>query len=207
MLVLLTCFDHVVLETLNINLSSPKPGHTTGGSGRGARRIGGVGLGRTGCQQNCLPKRLDSLVPSKASRTRGLNVFPEARISELLCKRNAGTKPAVDNRFICSLSAVYLRFTTWTRKALSSWLLTSVLSPLCPCKPFPCKACPGSKCNWPRCKFFAPKSQDCNYVLLFVLPSFCLLVAALVARRQGSAKTRSRGKVLLSPRTAKEFSY
>ena len=29
------------------NLSSPKPGHTTGGSGRGARRGGGAGSGRT----------------------------------------------------------------------------------------------------------------------------------------------------------------
>ena len=27
--------------------------------------------------------------------------------------------------------------------ALRSWLLTSVLTPICPCKPFSCKACPG----------------------------------------------------------------
>ena len=38
------------------NLSSPKPGHTTGGSGRGARRGGGAASGRTGCQQNSSPR-------------------------------------------------------------------------------------------------------------------------------------------------------
>ena len=39
-----------------LNLSSPKPGHTTGGSGRGARRGGGAASGRTGCQQNSSPR-------------------------------------------------------------------------------------------------------------------------------------------------------
>ena len=68
------------------NLSSPKPGHTTSGSGRGARRGGGAGSGRTGCQQICSPKGQASLVPSKASWTCRLNVSPEARTSEILFK-------------------------------------------------------------------------------------------------------------------------
>ena len=33
----------------SFHLSNPKPEHTTGGSGRGARRGGGAGSGRTGC--------------------------------------------------------------------------------------------------------------------------------------------------------------
>ena len=41
-----------------------KPGHTSGGSGRGARRGGGAGSGRTGCQQNCSPRRQGSVLPS-----------------------------------------------------------------------------------------------------------------------------------------------
>ena len=51
------------------NLSSPKSGHTTGGSGRVAWRRGGAVSGRTGCQQNCSPKGQSSFVPSKASKT------------------------------------------------------------------------------------------------------------------------------------------
>ena len=43
------------------NLSSPKPGHTTSGSGRGACLGGGAGSGKTGCQQNCSPWRQASL--------------------------------------------------------------------------------------------------------------------------------------------------
>ena len=68
------------------DLSSPKPGHTTSGSGRGARRGGGAGSGRTGCQQNCSPRRQGTLVPSKASKTRRLKVTPEARTSEIKFK-------------------------------------------------------------------------------------------------------------------------
>ena len=88
-----------------VNLSNPKHGHITGESGRGARRGGGAGSGRTGCQQNCSPRRQESLVPSKVSKTRRLNVSPEARTSENLCKPNAGTKSAFDNRFVSGLSA------------------------------------------------------------------------------------------------------
>ena len=67
-------------------LSSPKPGHTRGDSGRGARRCGGAGSGRTGRRQNSSPKRKPSLVPSKASKPSRLNVSPKARTSEILCK-------------------------------------------------------------------------------------------------------------------------
>ena len=71
-------------SALAIHLSSPKPGHTTGGSGRTAgRQGGGAGSSRTGCQQNCSPRRQESLAPPKASRTRRLNVPPEARTSEI----------------------------------------------------------------------------------------------------------------------------
>ena len=91
------------------NLSIPKTEHTTGGSGRGARRGGGAGSGRIACQQNCSPRKQASLVHSKASKTSRLNVSPEARTSEIPCKPNAGTKSAVDERFIRGLSAVYHR--------------------------------------------------------------------------------------------------
>ena len=66
------------------HLSSPKPGHTTGGSGRGARHGGGAGSGRAGCQQNCSPRGQETFVPPKASNSRLLNVPPEARTSEIL---------------------------------------------------------------------------------------------------------------------------
>ena len=113
-------------------MSSPQRGHTTGGSGRGARRGGGAGSGSTGCQQSCSSRKQASLVPSKASKTRRLNDFPEARTSEILCKPNAGTKSPVDNRFV-----------TGTRSALRCWLLTSGPTPFCLCEPFSCKAYPG----------------------------------------------------------------
>ena len=65
------------------NLSNPKPGHTTGGSRRGARRGGGAGSGRTVRQQNCSPREQSFPAPPKASKTRRLNVSPEAQTSEI----------------------------------------------------------------------------------------------------------------------------
>ena len=47
-------------------LSSRKPGHTTSGSGRSARRSNGAS-GRTGCQHNFSPRGQGFLVLSKAS--------------------------------------------------------------------------------------------------------------------------------------------
>ena len=77
------------------NLSSPKPGHTTGGR-RGARRGGGAGSGRTVCQQNCSPREKSFLALSKASKTRRLNVSPEARTSEILCKPTEQQNPRLN---------------------------------------------------------------------------------------------------------------
>ena len=74
------------------NLSSIKLEHTSGRSGRGTRLGGGAGSSRTGCQQNCSLMRQGSVLFSKASTKRRLNVFPEARTSEILCKSNAVTK-------------------------------------------------------------------------------------------------------------------
>ena len=89
----------------NRYLSNPKPGHTTGGSGRSARRSGGAGSGRTGCQQNYSPRKQTSLVPSKASKKRRFNVSPEARTSEILCKPTEEQ----NQRLTSGLSAVYHR--------------------------------------------------------------------------------------------------
>ena len=103
-------------------------------SGRTAGRRGGVG-------QNSSPRRQAALVPSKATKTRRLNVPPEARTSEIVCKPMGEQSP----RLTRGLSAVHPRFISGTRIALCSWLLTTGPTPICPCKPFPCKACPGNK--------------------------------------------------------------
>ena len=50
------------------DLSIPKPGHTTGGSSRCARRGAEAGSSRTGCQQNCSPGGQASLILFKASK-------------------------------------------------------------------------------------------------------------------------------------------
>ena len=64
-----------------------KPGHTTSGSGRGAWRGGGAGSGRTGCQQNCSPRRQGSLVLSKASKNRHLTVSLKERTIKICLNR------------------------------------------------------------------------------------------------------------------------
>ena len=107
-------------------MSSPKPGYTSGESGRGARRGGGTGSGRTERRQNSSPR-------IQASKIRRL----EARTSEILCEPEEHNE-----RLITGLSAVYSRFITGTRSALCFWLLTSGLNLFCLCKPFSCKACP-----------------------------------------------------------------
>ena len=143
------------------NLSSPKPGHTTGGLVRGAQRGGGAGSGRPGCQQNCSPRKRVSFVPSTASRKHRLIVSPEARASEILCKPMEERNPrlttglsAVDKQSITGSSVVYPRFISRAGSALSYRLLNSGPTPFCLCKPFLCKACPGlflhgcSNCMW-----------------------------------------------------------
>ena len=56
-----------------IHLSSPKPGHITGGSGRSARPGGAAGPGGTGRRQNNSPRRQATLALAKASKRRLLN--------------------------------------------------------------------------------------------------------------------------------------
>ena len=70
----------------SVHLSNTKPEHATGGSGRGARR-GGRASGRIRCQQNWSLGKHKSLVPSKGSKKRCLNVFTESRTNKILYKQ------------------------------------------------------------------------------------------------------------------------
>ena len=88
---------------IRIYLSNPKPGHTTGGSGRSARRSGQAGSGKIECQQNYSPRKQKTTVPSKASKKRRFNVSPKARTSEFLCKPTEEQ----NQRLTIGLSAVY----------------------------------------------------------------------------------------------------
>ena len=87
------------------HLSNPKPGHTTGGSGRSARRSGWAGSDKIGCQQNYSPRKQKSTVLSKPSKKRRFNVSPEARTSEILSKPTKEQNQPLIN----GLSAVYHR--------------------------------------------------------------------------------------------------
>ena len=58
------------------------------GSGRTAGRRGGVG--QDWMPTEISPRRQGSVLPAKASTTSRLNVSPEARKSEILCKQHAG---------------------------------------------------------------------------------------------------------------------
>ena len=129
------------------DLSNQKPGHTTGGSGRGAQWGGRAGSGKIGCHQNYSPRKQMSLVPHKESSKRRLNVPPEARTSEIPCK----PMEEQNQRLTRGWPMVYPRFITGARSALRSWLLTSEPTPFCSCKPFSCKACPGIlRAGWGR---------------------------------------------------------
>ena len=134
-------------EIYNIrDLSIPKPEHTTGGSRRGARRGGGAASGSTVHQQNCSPKGQSYPALSKAPEGRRLNVSPEERTSEFLCK----PMEERNDRLNRGSSAVYHRSISGTRIALCSWLLTSGTTHFCFCKPFSCRACPGISLLMPR---------------------------------------------------------
>ena len=76
----------------------------------------------------------------KVSEKRHLNVPPEAGTSEILCKQMGEQNP----RLTRCWPAVYLQFTSGTRSALCSWLLTSGPTLFCICEPFSYKACPGT---------------------------------------------------------------
>ena len=130
----------ILVMRIQLVESKTRTYHGRVGSGRTAgRRGGGAGSGRTGRRQNISPRRQASLVPSKASKTRRLNVSPEARTSEFRCK----PMEEHNDRLTSGLCPVYVRFITGTRSALRSWLLTSGPTPCCLCKPFSRKACPG----------------------------------------------------------------
>ena len=118
------------------NLSNPKPRHTTGGSGRSARRSGRAGSSKIGCQQNYSPRKQKSTVPFKASKKRRFNVPPEARTSEIRFKALGEQNPRLTN----GPSAVNQQ-----DDGRSSFLAADqwTVSFFCFCKPFSCKACPG----------------------------------------------------------------
>ena len=107
------------------NLSNQKPGHTTGGSGRSARRSGWVGSHKIGCQQNHSPRKQKSTVSARHRKKRRFNVSPEERTSEILCKPTE--EP--NHRLTSGLSAVYERFICGVRSALCSWLPNSGTTP------------------------------------------------------------------------------
>ena len=92
--------QHLLLLTY---LSTLKPGHTTSESGRGGAARGGAGRGMAGRgrRQVCSPRKQPTRLPS---RTIVLNASSEARITNFYVNR-WDTKPAVDMRFIRSLSA------------------------------------------------------------------------------------------------------
>ena len=98
----------VLQQACSEYLSSPKPGHTPGGSVRGgARRDGGAGRGRA-AQDVDGTARLgenSSSYPPDDGRMTSWVCLLEARTKETLCKPNAGTKSPVDPRFIRGLSA------------------------------------------------------------------------------------------------------
>ena len=81
-----------------------KPGNTTGEPRRGARG-GGAESGKTVCQQNGSPREESFLARSRASNTCRLNVSPEARTSEILCKPMEEQNPRLNR----GSSAVYHR--------------------------------------------------------------------------------------------------
>ena len=133
--------EHIVHEKRNctnflINLSNQKPGHTTGGSGRGARRSGRAGSGKIGCRQNYSPRKQRSPVPSKVSKKRCFNVPPTARSSEILCKPMEEQHQQLTTGLSTGREALFVPGCRPVERRFFS------------CKPFSCKACPGIVHNW-----------------------------------------------------------
>ena len=96
------------LQSQTFNLSNPKPGHTTGGSGPAAHggAAGRGGPGRVGRRRVCSRRTQPSLVPARASKTTVLNNSPEERTKEILCKPLGEHSP----RFTSGSSVFYQRF-------------------------------------------------------------------------------------------------
>ena len=129
-------------------LSNPKPGHTTSGSGRSARRSGRAGSCKIACQKNYSPRKQKSTIPSKAWKKRRFNVSLEARTSEILFNpTDGGTKSAVDNQFITGLSPVYQqnekRFLFVTADQWNDGCRPLEKRLFVFCTPFSCRTCPG----------------------------------------------------------------
>ena len=121
------------------HVSNPKPGHTTGRSGRGgARREGGAGRGWAGWDADgsvCPGDNRPSYLPDDRKKLS----------SACLWKREQ--RKLYVNRWRNKTSgwpAVYSLFVRGTTAALRSWLLINVLTPNCLCGPFLYKACPGT---------------------------------------------------------------
>ena len=131
------------------NLSNPKPGHTTGGSGRAAHSgaAGHGGPGRMGRRRVSPRRPQPSLVSSRALKTTVLNRRHEQRNPYVNRRRNKTRR----------WPAVYPRLISGTGSALCFWLLTSGPTP-CLCKPFSCKACPGISIRRNRMR----TSTSCN---------------------------------------------
>ena len=95
------------------------------------------------------------------------NTYTDAFLSlqTLFIPRMSGKLMEEQNpRLTTDSSAVYQRFISETRSALSSWLPTCVTTPFCLCKPFSGKACPEIS--------FSDRSVHIG-LRLFVLPKRC----------------------------------
>ena len=66
-------------------------------------------------------------------------------------------------RLTTGSSAVYQRFISGTRSALSSWLPTSGTTLVCLCKLLSCKACPGEKKGYSKAKAKASTTLSIAY--------------------------------------------
>ena len=86
------------------NPDIPRAGRVGAPGGAARRSRAGLNANKTVRLEN-----KSSLVPSKASKKRRLNVSREARKSEIQCKPNAETKSPVDNRIILGISAAHQR--------------------------------------------------------------------------------------------------
>ena len=101
------------------------------GTAQGGRR-GRATLGRTWCRHFGRLGSQQPLWPSSALQANVLNVSLQARTKEILCK------PVEEKniRLTRDLSPVYRRFINGTASALHWWLLVSVPTAICLCKPF-----------------------------------------------------------------------
>ena len=152
------------------NLSSPKTGHTTGGSCR-------YGAKRTAVRGNARQKKIP-IFRSPWKPTASLTLQrKQAQTNKILCK----TLRKQNVPLTTDLSPVYPRFIAGTASALRCWLLTSVLTPICRCKRFSWKVCPVNNLALPRLAA-APGAQTrpargvfgfCIRQVRRVLPPFC----------------------------------